>query len=201
MNCSSAPGSTSPRRVPTGSAGALQTPALGRSIPVPPPTLARRVHRPNILRRADHKSPSGCGKKEVKDWRSSIRVGECHANNLQSQSGEEWALLPPRIKTKRECSAEKKDVVEELDPARFGAFYRSCKTEQDIRSCGDEDDICLKAKAESPWINRVCIAKQGQHECESSDYPVSIVTFSGYLDQRGCTSCTATKRDDEEHCE
>lgn len=152
------------------------------------------------LRSLDSDSKSGCGKKELQDWGNDVESETCRSHNLFSDPGEGWAMLPARIDVKGKCEPVLDKVVEKIEPVKFGNFYRSCKIESSKKSCGEKDETCLSAKTDKPWMNQVCIGKQGQHQCKTSDYPIKLVSFSDYSDKRGCTECTAGIKDGGESC-
>lgn len=153
------------------------------------------------LRNLDPTTPSGCGREELQDGGDEIESAECRTHELRSSAGQGWALLPPKVAVKARCEAVVDDVVQEIDPVKFGQFYRSCKVSPSKQRCSSKGDTCLRAKAGAPWMNRICIGKMGEHQCAASDFPMRLVTFAEVSDDRGCSKCSASMQGTTERCD
>lgn len=153
------------------------------------------------LRKLDDRTPSGCGDLEIQEWGVHINEVNCPSYNLSSKAGEGWSIVPPRVMLPGECVGDTSQVVEEIEPVQFGSFYRSCKIKPSKKTCAGEHETCLNAQTDAPWMNRVCVARQGEHECKSPAYPERILTFADFLDDRRCSNCTAKMQGGQESCD
>lgn len=153
------------------------------------------------LRKLDKSTASGCSDEEAHEWGETINEDWCRAPNLHSESGRGWSIDPARLQYEGRCDGDPDSVKQEIDPLEFGNFYRSCKIKSKKKTCASKRDSCLSAQEGSPWMEQVCVARRGEHECKSSAYPFKIGMYGRYLDLRSCTRCTAKKQPGEERCD
>lgn len=152
------------------------------------------------LRRLDSNAASGCGDEEIQLGQA-IEEFQCQVANLSSGQGQGWTILPPKVDSPGRCHPDQGNVQVDIPVLEYGDYFRSCKIETSKESCSGQDETCLSAQTDAPWLNQVCIAKLGEHACEAAAYPVKRLAYAKVSDNRGCTECTATKQAGEERCD
>lgn len=75
-----------------------------------------------------------------------------------------------------------------LPPPTFGKVQLACGRAQ-VPACGARLD-CVDAPAVGAPFDRLCIHKEGEHDCPSADYSEKSVVYKGVDEARSCTPCT-----------